>query len=83
MSDFIIAQIRTYIPMLVGAVVAWLVAQGVLDESTSQEVLTTWTAALTALIGAVYYFLIRVLASKWGWFGYLLGYNVKPEYPKQ
>ena len=82
MSDFIISQIRTYIPVVVGAVVAWLVARGALDETSSQEVLTSWTAALTAALSALYYFVVRVLASKWGWFGYLLGVNIKPEYAK-
>jgi hypothetical protein len=80
MSDFVISQIRTYIPVVIGAVVAWLVARGVLDETSSQEVLTSWTAALTAALSALYYFVVRVLASKWSWFGYLLGVNVKPEY---
>lgn len=80
MSDFIISQIRTYVPMIVGAVVAWLVTKGVLDEDTSQTIITSWTAALTAAAGALYYFVVRVLASKWGGFGRLLGVNVKPEY---
>jgi len=80
MSDFIISQIRTYVPMIVGAVVSWLIVKGVIDEASSQELITSWTAALTAAAGAVYYFVVRVLASKWGWFGYLLGVNVKPEY---
>lgn len=80
MSDFLIAQIRTYVPMLVGMVVAWLVAQGILDEETSQTVLINATAALTTLFSALYYFLVRLLAEWKPWFGYLLGVNQAPEY---
>ncbi len=80
MSDFIIAQIRTYVPMIVGAVAAWLAAQGILDADASQEVVTGLTAALTAVAGGIYYFLVRWGAEQFPWLGVLLGVNKAPEY---
>jgi len=80
MSDFIVSQIRTYVPMLAGMVIAWLAAQGILDEETSKTALINMTALLTALFSGLYYFLVRVLASWKPVFGYLLGVNKAPEY---
>lgn len=80
MSDFIIAQIRTYTPMLVGFVVSWLVSVSLIDPATSAEAAAGLTAFFTALFGGVYYFLVRWLAEKWPSIGILLGYNKAPEY---
>jgi hypothetical protein len=76
LSDFIIAQIRTWVPAIVGAALTWLASFG-LDLWTVEA---EWVSALTALFIGVYYLLVRVLAEKWGWFGYLLGYNKAPSY---
>jgi hypothetical protein len=80
MSDFVISQIRTYTPMVAGVVIAWLLAQGILDEETSKTMLINMTALLTGLFSGLYYFIVRILA---GWkpaFGILLGVNKAPEY---
>lgn len=80
MSDFVIAQIRTYVPMLVGAVVSWLVAVSVLDPASSASAQAGLTSFLTALFGGLYYFLVRWAAEKWPSVGILLGVNKAPEY---
>jgi hypothetical protein len=80
MSDFLIAQIRTYTPILVGVIVSFLVAQGILDEETSQSMVINLTAVMTGLFSGLYYFLVRLLAEWKPGFGILLGYNKAPEY---
>ena len=82
-SDWVISQIRTYVPMIVGAVISWLVVQGIVDEQTGQNLLVAWTSALTAAFGALYYFLVRLLAEWKPWFGVLLGVNKAPAYNEE
>lgn len=79
-GNFIIAQIRTWVPIIVGAAISWLVAQGVLDEETASAASNAFVIGLTAVIQGVYYFTVRVLAERWAWVGYLLGYNKAPDY---
>ncbi len=79
-GNFIIGHIRTYVPIIVGAAIAWLVAQGVLTEETAAEAQNAFVVGLTALTQGVYYFAVRVLAEKWSWVGYFLGYNKAPDY---
>ena len=77
MSDFIISQIRTYVPILVGGLVSWLTVQGVdLDAETQAGLII----ALTGLLQAAYYFLARVAENRWPQAGVLLGSTKKPEY---
>ena len=80
MSDFVIAQIRTYVPMLVGLIVSWLLVQGILDEETSKTLIINMTALFTSLFSGLYYFIVRLLAEKWPAFGILLGVNKAPVY---
>ena len=80
MSDFLIAQIRTYTPILAGVLISWLVTQGILDEETAQSTVINLTAALTGIFSGLYYFIVRVLAEWKPGFGILLGYNKAPEY---
>ena len=77
MSDYLIGHIRTFVPILVGAFAAWLVTIGfeIDPEWEAQAVI-----ALTGLITAAYYALVRALAQKWPWFGTLLGVNIAPKY---
>ena len=76
MSDFIIAQIRTYVPMAVGAALAWLLQFGLdLYEVEAQA-----TVLIVAVLSALYYFAVRLLAEKWPSVGILLGYNKAPVY---
>lgn len=45
------------------------------------EVSPELQAAFVLLIGTGIYQVIRVGAERWGWLGWLLGFNTKPEYP--
>jgi len=81
MSDFLISLIRTWVPYLVAFVVGWLVSQGVIDEETGTEASAAISGGFVLLFGSAYYWLVRVLANRWPWFGYLLGVNKAPEYP--
>ena len=77
MSDYLIGHIRTYVPIVVGAFIAWLTTKGieVTDAGMSGLVL-----GLTALLQGIYYGLVRALAEKWPVFGKLLGKNIAPSY---
>jgi len=77
MNDFVIGLIRTYVPIAVGAGVAWLVTLGVdLDAGTQ----TSAVIALTGALQAVYYTAVRYAAEKWPKAGILLGVNKAPAY---
>ena len=76
MSDFVISQIRTYVPMAVGAFVAWLLQFGF----DLYEVEGQLTVVIVAALSAAYYLLVRLLAEKWPGFGVLLGVNKAPGY---
>ena len=77
MADLIPSLIRTYVPILVGQVAAWLALKGVqLDDAT----IVASTAALGGLLSAVYYLVVRLLEQKFPQLGILLGSTKKPEY---
>lgn len=77
MGDFVTSLIRTYVPILVGQVAAWLALKGVqLDEQT----VVAATAALGGLLSAVYYLVVRLIEQKFPQIGVLLGSTKKPEY---
>ncbi len=77
MSDFVISSIRTYVPIFVGAFVAWLSLKGIqLDSST---VLALGTG-LGGLFAAVYYGVIRLVEKKYPQVGVLLGSTQQPTY---
>lgn len=77
MNSFVISQIRTYVPILVGALVAWLITVGVeLDSDTQAGIIV----ALTGLLQGLYYFIVRLLEKKWPKIGVLLGVASKPVY---
>ena len=76
MSNFVISQIRTYVPMVVGVALAWLMQFGLdLYEVEAQA-----TVFIVGLLSALYYFIVRLLAEKWPSVGILLGVNKAPEY---
>lgn len=79
-GNFIIGHIRTWTPIVVGAAISWLVAQGVLDPETAAQAESAFVIGLTALTQGVYYFVVRLAAERWSWVGYLLGYNKAPDY---
>lgn len=78
MTDFITSLIRTYVPIAVGAVIAWLASRGIdIDAETQAGVIV----ALTGVLQALYYFVARILESrvpKLG--GILLGRKTTPKY---
>lgn len=72
--------VRTVVPLIVGAVIAWLVKLGIpVDDDLS----STLATLLTLVFTAVYYALVRLLETyvtpKFGW---LLGFARKVEYTK-
>lgn len=79
MNNYVVSLIRTYVPVGVGAVVAFLVARGL---KLDPQVTTGVTALLTAGITAAYYAGVRALEAKFPWAGVLLGHTAKPSYGK-
>ena len=81
MHDAVIALIRTFVPTLVGLIVAFLVAQGV---TLDPELESALTAGLLALAVAGYYALVTLLERKvHPAFGWLLGVAKAPGYSNQ
>lgn len=77
MNDIITSLVRTYVPVIVGSVIAWLAARGInVDEGTSAAAVT----ALTGVIILAYYTVVRLLERKFPKIGVLLGSTKKPEY---
>lgn len=78
MTNFVISQIRTIVPVVVGMIVSWLSARGVDVDSE------TTAAAITLLTGAAstaYYLIVRLLEEKVSSkFGLLLGSTKTPTY---
>lgn len=77
MSDWLISQIRTYVPAGVGALLAWLATLGLDLGAEAQVGLVTF---LTAALTGVYYTLIRLLERRWPQVGILLGARKTPVY---
>jgi len=76
--DYLIAQIRTYVPLAVGGLVTWLLSLGV-DLGAQAEVgLITFG---TALITGLYYTAASAIQRKWPTAGrFLLGSKMEPTY---
>ena len=78
-NNIVVSLIRTICPMLVGQIMTWLAAIGVLDATG--EISAQLIASFTLLFTTLYYALVRVLETKlspkWGW---LLGAAKAPEY---
>lgn len=82
MKELGISIIRTFVPLLVGQIMTWLAAIGILD--TTGEISAQLIAGLTLTFSTLYYALVRVLetklSEKWGW---LLGAAKAPEYKEK
>jgi hypothetical protein len=78
MSDKLVSLIRTFVPVGVGALLAFLASKAglVLDENSSAAL----TAGVTGLCVAGYYVVARVLEGLHPWFGVLLGSTRQPTY---
>lgn len=80
MSDFVTSQIRTYVPILIGGLVAWLATLGLELDANTQ---TGLVVSLTGILQALYYLLARILEQKFPWAGVLLGSKKQPEYEEK
>lgn len=78
LSNMAMSLIRTLAAMLVGALLAWLVRQGIPADDTLRGPITE---ALVFVLSGGYYTLVRWLEGKWPWLGWLLGAPVPPQYP--
>lgn len=77
MNDIVTSIIRTVVPSIVGAVLAILAAHGInLDAQAAANL----TGFLTALFGAIYYVVVRLIERQNPKAGVLLGKAKQPEY---
>lgn len=77
MSDLITSYVRTAVPILVGALAAWLAQKGF---TVPEELVTATSGLLTALFALAYYAIVRKLEQKWPKLGVLLGVPASPTY---
>lgn len=77
MSDFVTSLIRTYVPIVVGALVAWLSSKGIAIDPSD---VVGFTAFLGAAFSGLYYLIARLLERRFPQLGFLLGSAKKPEY---
>lgn len=76
-GNYFIALIRTAVPGLVGAVIAWLTARGVDVPAGTRD----WAvAALTFVFLLIYYAIVHALELKFPQVGVLLGIPKRPVY---
>lgn len=82
MGNFVTSLIRTYVPIAVGAVIAWLAARGIDIDPAHADGLV---AFLAALFSGLYYSIVRWLEQRFPQIGWLLGYarQVKYTEPKE
>lgn len=72
LSDYLVSLIRTFVPIGVGIVLAYLAKKGFN--------LTVDAEALTLAVIGVYYAVVRKLEARWSWLGWLLGTPKAPTY---
>jgi hypothetical protein len=76
MNTFIASLIRTVVPIIIGALGAWLTKLGLNLDSAAYENLGIW---LTLLFSSVYYALVRLLEEKFPQIGWFLGLAASPD----
>ena len=72
------AYIRTFVPMAVGWVLAFLALNYGFEVSAETEL--ALATGLGGFLAATYYFLVNLVAKKWPAAQWLLGYNQTPSY---
>jgi hypothetical protein len=72
MNDTIVSLIRTWVPVAVGTVIAFLANRG-FDIELNQN-------AVVAIVIALYYALARAAEKQWPALGWLLGVPKEPAY---
>lgn len=81
MNNLITSLIRTYTPIIVGAIIAFLAAKGLSIDSETQAAAVI---AFTGLIQAAYYSIVRLIEQKFPKIGgILLGKTSTPVYVKE
>lgn len=77
MNSFVVSQIRTVAPILVGGLVSWLATRGF---NIDTEVQAGLVIMLTGILQATYYLFARLLEIWNPKFGVLLGATSQPVY---
>ena len=76
MADFVPSLIRTWVPTVVGAFLAWLSSRwGITDVDATGAIM-----AVTGLFIGIYYALVRYAETKFPVVGVLLGRRSAPQY---
>ena len=79
LREVIPSLIRTYVPVTVGQVLAWLVVRGVIDTGTiTDDQQATVSAVAGAVLTGVYYTVVRLAERRWPHVGVLLGSARQP-----
>lgn len=76
-NSFATSLIRTWVPIIVGALVAYLVSFGIELDVDAQTGLVVF---LTAFLQGAYYLIVRVLERRYPKLGLLLGSESQPKY---
>lgn len=76
MNSLVASVIRTYTPIIVGQLAAWLI---MIHIPVRPELEVLLTALVGAILSASYYTLVRILEQQWPWFGALLGLTASPD----
>lgn len=80
MTNFLSSLLRTVVPIIVGAVLTFLVKHGILDPDTTSEA-EELTLLLNTVVTGAYYAAVRLLETKVNpSFGWLLGLAKQPGY---
>ncbi len=78
LSDTVISLIRTWVPVVIGAVLTFLATKlGIVVDEDSK---TNAILAATAVVTSAYYAVVRLLEKKFPWAGLLLGSRRAPAY---
>ena len=77
MTNFVTSLIRTYVPILVGALASYFLTLGLELDANAQLGLVTF---LTALLQGGYYLLARILERRYPQLSVLLGSSTQPKY---
>lgn len=76
-SEIIIGFIRTIIPTIVGAFVAWLAMKGIIIDPSAAMGLSSFLFVLST---GIYYLAVRLISKKYPWVEWLLGSKKTPSY---
>jgi hypothetical protein len=77
MSQYVVSVIRTWVPIIVGYFIGWLLSLGI---EVSEDAQAALTLALGAIATALYYAAVRWLETRFPNAGALLGYIRQPVY---